>query len=82
MAQAVDDLANDLLEVDDAALVDRLHQPADFGDVSGLARGIILQVENLQPGDHALAVVEQLQHLFDVQVGQVQRDAVAGMQRR
>ncbi len=45
-----------------------------------LARGIIFQVEYLQPRNHALAVVEQLQDLLHLQVGQVQRNAVAGMQ--
>ncbi len=63
MVEPANDLADDLFEMNRAALVDGLHQSADIGNVRRLAGGIILQIENFQSRNHALAVIDQLQHL-------------------
>ena len=80
LLEAVDDFTDDLFEMDGAALVDGLHQPADALEMGSLAGGVVFQVEQLQAGDHALAVVEQLQDILHLQVGQVQGDPPPGTQ--
>ncbi len=45
------------------------------------AAGVILKIEDFQPGNPPPAIIKELQYVFDPHVGEIKRDAVSGMER-
>ena len=74
--QRTDHAPQYLFEVQDAALVDGDLEIVDRGEVPEMAFLPFLEVEQLQMGDHALAVPKQFQHVLGGKFRKLERDAV------
>ena len=78
--QRTDHAPQYLFEVQDAALVDGDLEIVDRGEVPEMPFLPFLEVEQLQMGDHALAVPKQFQHVLGGKFRKLERDAVPAAQ--
>jgi len=76
----LDDAPKMLLQGQHIAIVEAPLQVIDFFIGRGLSAHIVLEVENFEMGNGPPAIVEQLDHVFRLEITEIEGDAITGME--